>query len=423
VNDAAAFALLRVLHQESGALVDRTISQDFPTRTICAQTDSLSPFVIASAPSPKAQFSASAFVASEETGFVLIEVSRLGDTSQAASVDYSTSDGTAMQKSDYELAVGTIEFAPGEVNKPITILLVDNSFADGARTVNLTLSNPIGIPLGSPSTAVLAINDNDGSTGPNPVDVAGFYVRQHYYDFLNRLPDPSGLDFWTHQITDCGADAACIEVKRINVSGAYFLSIEFQETGYLVYRFYNASLNRNAGLPRYLEFLRDTQEIGRGVIVGATGWEAKLESNKVAFAAKFTQQGEFVTLYPTTQTPAQFVDSLFVHAQITPTSSERSAAIAEFGSATNTVDTAARGRVLRRVAENATVRQREFNRAFVLMQYFGYLRRNPNDAPDTDFSGYDFWLNKLNQFNGNFVNAEMVKAFLVSTEYRHRFGP
>ena len=74
------------------------------------------------------------------------------------------------------------------------------------------------------------------------------------------------------------------------------------------------------------------------------------------------------------------------------------------------------------VAEDPDLKNAEFNKAFVLMQYFGYLRRNPNDAPNTDFSGYNFWLDKLNQFNGNFVNAEMVKAFLVSGEFRQRFG-
>jgi hypothetical protein len=79
--------------------------------------------------------------------------------------------------------------------------------------------------------------------------------------------------------------------------------------------------------------------------------------------------------------------------------------------------------VLRAVAENAEFQRRQFNKAFVLMQYFGYLRRNPNDAPDADFTGYNFWLSKLNQFNGNFVQAEMVRAFIESTEYRKRFGP
>jgi hypothetical protein len=63
------------------------------------------------------------------------------------------------------------------------------------------------------------------------------------------------------------------------------------------------------------------------------------------------------------------------------------------------------------------------NTAFVLMQYFGYLRRNPNDPRDSDYTGYDFWLTKLNQFGGNFVNADMVKSFIVSTEYQGRFGP
>ena len=108
---------------------------------------------------------------------------------------------------------------------------------------------------------------------------------------------------------------------------------------------------------------------------------------------------------------------------MTPTASDRTAAIDEFGSAITTSDLAARSRVLRRAAENSTLAQQEFNRAFVLMQYFGYLRRNPNDAPDADYTGYDFWLTKLSQFNGNYGNAQMVRAFITSAEYRQRFRP
>ena len=106
-----------------------------------------------------------------------------------------------------------------------------------------------------------------------------------------------------------------------------------------------------------------------------------------------------------------------------PTTTERADAINEFGASATTGDLAARGRALRRVAENPTLNQQEFNRAFVLMQFFGYLRRNPNDPQDTDYTGYDFWLTKLNNFNGDYVNAEMVKAFISSTEYRQRSGP
>jgi hypothetical protein len=111
-----------------------------------------------------------------------------------------------------------------------------------------------------------------------------------------------------------------------------------------------------------------------------------------------------------------------MNAGAVPSPAERTDAINEFGSATTTVDLAARGRALQQVVENATFQQQEFNRAFVLMQYFGYLRRSANDTPDANHTGYDFWLTKLNQFNGNFVAAEMVKAFIASNEYRNRFG-
>jgi hypothetical protein len=131
----------------------------------------------------------------------------------------------------------------------------------------------------------------------------------------------------------------------------------------------------------------------------------------------------FTAAFPTTLTPAQFVNQLFTDAGVTPSAADRQTAINEFGSATNTIDSAARARALRDVAENALFNQQEFNRAFVLMQYFGYLRRNPNDPQDNDYTGYEFWLNKLNLFNGNYNQAEMVKAFITSIEYRQRFGP
>jgi hypothetical protein len=99
-----------------------------------------------------------------------------------------------------------------------------------------------------------------------------------------------------------------------------------------------------------------------------------------------------------------------------------SAAVAEFAGAATSEDSAARARVLRRVAESQTFTQRNLNPAFVLMQYFGYMQRNPDEAPDTNLDGYNFWLHKLDEFGGDFRRAEMVKAFLVSTEYRARFG-
>jgi Tol biopolymer transport system component len=284
-------------------------------------------------------------------------------------------------------------------------------------------------------------NVNDFSTGsPNPrnsssprhpcnlIDDVDFFVRQHYADFLSRQPDPAGLAFWKNEILVCGDDSTCVEVKRINVSAAFYLSIEFQQTGYLVYRTYKAAygLIPNTPVPiRFNEFLPDTQQIGQNLIVGSPGWEQLLEANKVAYFMDFVTRTRFTNAYPTSLTPAVFVDSLFTNAGVVPSAADRNAAINEFGGAGNITDTAAQARALRRVAENGAFSVAEFNRAFVLMQYFGYLRRNPNDAPEPnlDYAGYNFWLNKLNQFGGNFVDAEMVKAFLNSGEYRHRFGP
>jgi hypothetical protein len=168
---------------------------------------------------------------------------------------------------------------------------------------------------------------------------------------------------------------------------------------------------------RFSEFLLDTQEIGQGVIVGQTGWEAVLESNKVAFLNRFVQRSRFTTAYPVSMTAAVFVDTLNANAGNPLSQAERDQLVSDLSMGTKT-----RAEVLRAVAQDSQLVNAETNRAFVLMQYFGYLRRNANVAPDSDYTGFDFWLTKLNQFNGNFVNADMVKAFLVSTEYRHRAG-
>ena len=261
-------------------------------------------------------------------------------------------------------------------------------------------------------------------------------MRQNYLDFLDREPDQSGFDFWTNNIRSCTPQPSCTEILRINTSAAYFLSIEFQQTGYLAERFYKTAYGDATGtstvggahqiavpIVRFEEFEADLELLRAGLVVGQTGWEIVLENNKQAFANGFVRRFRFSSAYATTLTPAQLVDQLFAKTGVAPSAADRNAAIAEFGSATNTSDLAARARALRRIAENSSFIAQESNRAFVLAQFFGYLRRDPNAVPDKDYSGYEFWLNKLNQFNGNFINAEMVKAFINSSEYRHRFGP
>jgi len=346
----------------------------------------------------------------------------------------STASGVASSKCDFTSAFGTLNFAAGEDTKTFIVLISQDSFVEGPETLIVSLSHQTsGSALTTPQ-AVLTVTDDAIEPATNPIDSADGFVRQHYHDFLNREPDAAGLAFWTNQITECEQPGATCnaEVRRINVSAAFFLSIEFQETGYLVERLYKVGYGSANGTSnfggthgisvpfvRLNGFLTDTQAIGRGVVVGQPGWEQAIENNKVAFTQQFVQRGQFLT----SMSPPAFVDLLFMNAGVTPTASERDAAINEFGSAINVIDVAACARAVRRVAENPTLFREETNSAFVLMQYVGYLRRNPNDAPDSDYTGYDFWRTKLNAFNGNFVNAEMVKAFIVSGEYRQRFGP
>lgn len=241
---------------------------------------------------------------------------------------------------------------------------------------------------------------------PNPIDVSSYLIRQHYVDFLDREPDQSGNDFWVAQIDDCGSDRNCVEVKRINASAAFFLSIEFRQTGFLVYRLYKSSYGR---LPALQEFLPDHSALAAGVVVGTDGWEAKLAANTESFLQAWVQRPEFQSRY-SGLTNVQYVDALIANTQRSLTDTERNDLLQDLDNGLS------RATVLGKIAENQEFSRREFNSAFVLMQYFGYLGRDP------DKTGFDFWLLKLNQFNGNFVKAEMVKAFLGSTEYRRRFG-
>ncbi|PYT05250.1 MAG: hypothetical protein DMF65_00600, partial [Acidobacteria bacterium] len=352
---------------------------------------------------------------SEGAGSKTVNVIRLGDTSAAASVDYATSDGTASERTDYTTARGTLRFAPGETQKSFDVLITDDNLVEPSEGFVVTLSNPTGsATLNSPSSIALAILDNDTvPSAANPIDDSQFFVRQHYHDFLNREPDAAGLQFWTNEIESCGANAACREVKRVNVSAAFFLSIEFQNTGSLVQRLYRESFARQ---PRYNEFIPDTQEIGRGVVVGQGNWQQQLDANKQSFADAWVARPSFKSAFDSLSN-FDFVNRLYANAGLTPATAERDALVSALDNKTKT-----RSRVLLDVSDNTAFTQQEFNPAFVLVEYFGYLRRNPDDPPDNNRSGYDFWLAKLNQFGGDFIAAEMVKAFISSTEYRKRFG-
>ncbi|PWT81277.1 MAG: hypothetical protein C5B44_04070 [Acidobacteria bacterium] len=375
------------------------------------------------------EFSAASYNASEQDGSATITVSRTGDTSGTASVEYATSDGTAHQRTDYTLATGVLTFAPGETSKNFTILLTDNAYVDGNRTLNINLSHPSGVTLGTPSTATLTIADND--TAPptsNPADNASFFVRQHYYDFLSRLPDQGGLDYWIGQVNSCGSNQICLHRQRTAVSDAFFFEPEFQQTGSYVFRLYRAAygnnqpfpnpdpgnINESRKIPSYSVFVSD-----RARVIAGPG----LAQSQLDLANALVQRQEFLTRYPANlNTAALFVNAVLATVQTdlgVNLSSERAKLIDLFNQG-------GRGAVMYRLADdsvtnpinNRSLIDAEYNRAFVTTEYFGFLRR------DADIAGLLFWFDKVNSapLRNTLWQHAMVCAFTTSAEYQTRFS-
>ncbi|HZG54492.1 MAG TPA: PQQ-dependent sugar dehydrogenase [Pyrinomonadaceae bacterium] len=370
------------------------------------------------------QFSPTPLEATEGDTSVNVNVTRTGDTSGAVAVEYRTIDdpaavpcdptarrpdgtpypqGAAYARCDYATAAGTITFAPGETSKSFTVSLIDDGHVEPNETLQLELSRPAGATLGAQSTTTLTLFDNDAANTPNPIYESfntNFFVRQHYLDFLSREPDAPGLESWLRVLRDCPDVHQNPDCDRITVSSSFFRSQEFQLKGYFVYLFYKVSLGR---IPRYAEIIPDMASV-----TAATG--AEVFARRDAFAQDWLARPEFKTLYPDTLTPAAYVDKLLQTAQATLHGAvTRSTLVADLQAGRKT-----RAEVLRAIVEHPSVEAKEFNEAFVAMQYFGYLRRDPD--PD----GYRNWLTYLNANPSDY--RTMVRGFLNSDEYLLRFG-
>ncbi|MEO8436776.1 MAG: DUF4214 domain-containing protein, partial [Pyrinomonadaceae bacterium] len=216
--------------------------------------------------------------------------------------------------------------------------------------------------------------------------------------------EQGGLDYWSNLINECHNNAACIHARRIDVAAAFFVEEEFQRTGSFIYGLYKAGLGRQ---PLYAEFAAD-----RRIVVGGSD----LEDQKAAFADEFVQRTAFVDQYKTSSTAESFVDALLQTVQQSAgvdLSAERTGLVNRY----NSGDSLHRRRslVLSAVAENSLFTAAEYNAAFVLAEYFGYLQRDPEPE------GYAFWLDVLNnRAPGNYRG--MICSFITSTEYQRRFS-
>jgi subtilisin family serine protease len=349
----------------------------------------------------------------EAAGFININVTRTGDTAGFATVNYATSDiaglancttvnGRASERCDYETAVGTLRFSAGETTKNVTVPIVNDVLVEGNETFTFTLSGVNGAGLGTATSTVTIIDNDTTPANQNPIDDIPFFVRQQYIDFLGRLPDQVGFDNWVATLSGCPnggfGENDNPDCDRVHVSAGFFLSPEFQGRGYFAYRFYEVALDRR---PTYGEFVPDLAIVG-----GPQSPESEVLS-KAAYTEAWTQRPEFKTRYDA-QSNSTYVNLLEANAEVVVANKAALIAALDNGQMT-------RGEVLRNIVESAAVGNQFFNRAFVAMQYFGYLRRDP------DTVGFQNWLNTLNADPSNF--RHMIFGFLFSTEYRQRFGP
>jgi|GEM_PF-2026515 len=279
----------------------------------------------------------------------------------------------------------------------VTPSLANYSFNPANRSFSLVGDRTDAAFTGTPDAVPTA----------NAVDMTGYFVRQHYLDLLGREPDQGGWEYWTGQINQClseppavagGHQEDCIRNKRIDVSASFFASAEFQQTGSFIYELYAGALGRT---PDYTEFMPD-----RSQVIGGPN----LEAARVAFSDAFVQRPEFIARYPQTLTRDQFVDTLLRTMTVrsgADVSSLRDTLLSDYDGG--------RSLAVRDAVQASAFAQAEYNKSFVLFEYFGYLRRNP------DPGGYDFWLNVLNgREAGNYRG--MVCAFLTSSEYQLRFS-
>jgi Calx-beta domain/Domain of unknown function (DUF4214) len=356
------------------------------------------------------EFSASSFSVGETAGSSQIIITRT-NTAGAATVDYSTSDGaglnectvvngTGSSRCDYATSIGTLRFAAGESSKPIFIPIIDDSYAEGNETFTLTLSNPTGTALGTPVSATITIVDNETVNGLNPIDGVDFFIRQQYIDFLGREPDPAGLAGWRNVLNNCGTTVPP-PCDRIEVSAGFFRSEEFQSRGYFVYRFYSAV----GRIPLSNDFFPDFAKLS-GFLTAD-----QLEANKVAYVNEFMARTEFQNKYAATfGNPTGYVDALLQTVGL-PNHPSRSSWIGLLNGG-NTAQN--RATVLRQLVESSEVYNKYYNEAFVIMQYFGYLRRTAD-------ASYLSWIQTMNSTNGDY--RIMINGFMNSAEYRRRFGP
>ncbi|MGI9105741.1 MAG: pre-peptidase C-terminal domain-containing protein, partial [Pyrinomonadaceae bacterium] len=360
------------------------------------------------------QFSAPTFTVNENdpARVATITVTRSGgDAASAVSVEYATVDdpaavpcdptirqadgalfpqGRAYARCDYSTSIDTLTFAAGDTRpKTFTIPLINDVHVEGNETFQLRLRNPQGALLGAQATATVTLADDDTALSTtNPINQTPFFVRQQYLDFLSR--EPEAAEPWSGVLGRCAdvfnlnPNSPSAECDRILVSQSFFGSPEFRLKGFFVFLYYKASFGSPGNpnyVPLYDQFVLDSRRV-----TGQTAEE--VIAKRTQFSTGWLSRPEFANLYASTAN-AEFVDRLLANlgASLTdPAGGEtRTSLVNALNAGTRT-----RAEVLRLIVESNEATAIQFNRAFVAIQYYGYLRRTPEPT------GYQGWLDVIN---------------------------
>jgi hypothetical protein len=251
----------------------------------------------------------------------------------------------------------------------------------------------------------LTIDPGVSATGGNPIDDYRFFISQHYADMMGREPDQTTLDKLTAQFNQCGARGDCLKTRRLDLSTSLLTQSELSATGLFLHDLYVAGLGRR---PRFAEYETDRATVAN--------FNSEIEDSRIALALAFVQRADFQRRYPTTLKPAEFVDQLLANAgqRSNPDiKAERPALLGLFDAMNS-----GRAAILARVASHSSVVDAQYNEAFVMLQYFSYLRRDPDE------SGLNLWMNTLKTKPLRDPAAARLVAcsFMTSAEYQNRFG-
>ncbi len=187
----------------------------------------------------------------------------------------------------------------------------------------------------------------------------------------------------------------------------YALLTDFPRTSLFVYSLCKVTYGR---MPTRQEMIGAMKKLGRGVYIGAPGWETQLDLNRLALLKEWTEGEAFKRTYDA-RSNAEFVDSISRNASKELTGEARDGLISRLQAGES------RANLLRSFVEDKDLSRREYNTAFVLMHFFGYLGRDPGAAPDHDLSGFNFWVSNLDKTRDY---RALSRAFLESSEYQNR---